>query len=59
MNPLFAALIVIAATAVSVLLIRYVYGEERHRQLSVTKLVVITGWFLLTYGLLAFFVRPR
>lgn len=59
MHPVLAALIVVAATAVSVVLIRYVYGEEQHRRLSRTKLVMVTLWFLGSYGVIAFVVIPH
>lgn len=59
MNPLLAALLVVAASAVSVVLIWYVYGEERHRLLSRTKLAVLTLWFLGSYGVIAFLVIPH
>jgi hypothetical protein len=58
-NPVLAALVVVAATTISVVLVRYVYGEERHRRLPRTKLVMITLWFLASYGVIAFLVIPH
>jgi hypothetical protein len=58
-DPVLAALIVVAATAVSVLLIRFVYGEEQHRRLSRPKLMLVTLWFLASYGVIAFVVLPH
>lgn len=59
MDPLLAAVIVVAAAAASVFLIRYIHGEERHHVLTRPKLVLITVWFLVSYGVTAFLVIPH
>jgi hypothetical protein len=58
-NPLLAALIVVVATAVSVLLVQFIYGEERHRVFTRPKVVLVTLWFLVSYGGIAFLVIPH
>lgn len=59
MNPFVAAVLVVLATAGSVWLVSRVHGAERHRALTTAQLVVVTVWFLLSYGFMAFLVVPR
>lgn len=59
MNTLVSALLVLLATALSLLLVNYAYTRERHRRPSATVLAVVTGWFLASYGFMAFLVIPR
>ena len=58
MHPLVAVLAVFAATGGSIVLIRYVYGLETRHTPSPRVLVMIGTWFLVTYGLMAFAIRP-
>lgn len=59
MHPLVAALAVLVATCASLALIRYVYRLERHQPPSVRVIVVVGVWFLATYSVMAFAIRPR
>lgn len=59
MNDLVAALLVILATGLSVHLITYLHRAESRRPFTRPQLLVVTGWFLLSYGLMAFVVIPH
>jgi hypothetical protein len=59
MHPLAAAVLVALATAGSVWLVSRVHGRERHRSLTVSQLVVVTVWFAVSYGFMAFLVIPH
>lgn len=59
MHALFAGLLVLLATALSLLLVNYAYTRERHRRPSATVLAVVTAWFLASYGFMAFLVIPH
>jgi hypothetical protein len=50
--------IVLVATVLSVLGMRYVYRLERHHVPSTKVLVAMAIWFLLTYGFMAFVIQP-
>lgn len=59
MNPWVALVLVIAATLASDLLILWLYHRERQRPMARGTLAVITAWFFLSFGLMAFAVIPR
>jgi hypothetical protein len=57
-DPLLAGLLVVVATAISVWLITYLHNQEERRPFTWWQLLVLTLWFLLTFGLLTFLVIP-
>jgi hypothetical protein len=59
MPALTAVLLVLVVTALSLWLTNYAYTRERHRRPSTTVLVIVTAWFLVSYGFMAFLVIPH
>ena len=58
MDPLFAGLLVVVATAISVWLITYLHNQESQRPFTWLQILLLTLWFLVTFGLLTFLVIP-
>ncbi|HKX66475.1 MAG TPA: hypothetical protein VJN29_04565 [Intrasporangium sp.] len=58
MDPLFAGLLVVVATAISVWLITYLHNQESQRPFTWVQILLLTLWFLVTFGLLTFLVIP-
>ncbi len=59
MTDLVAALLVLLAAGLSVWLITYLHRAESRRPFTRLQLLVVTAWFLLSYGLMAFLVIPH
>ncbi len=59
MDPLFAGLLVVVATAISVWLITYLHNQESQRPFTWLQILLLTLWFLVTFGLLTFLVIPH
>jgi hypothetical protein len=57
-HPLVAVLAIVLATGASLVLMRYVYRLERHHPPTARVQVLVGVWFLATYGLMAFAIRP-
>ena len=58
MDPLFAGILVVVATAISVWLITYLHNQESQRPFTWLQILLLTLWFLVTFGLLTFLVIP-
>lgn len=54
-----ASALAVLATAASVLLVRYVYRRERHHATSLQSSVILAAWFLVSFTVMAFLVRPH
>lgn len=59
MDPLFAGLLVVVATAISVWLITYLHNQESQRPFTWLQILLLTLWFLVMFGLLTFLVIPH
>jgi hypothetical protein len=59
LDPLFAGLLVVVATAISVWLITYLHNQESQRPFTWLQILLLTLWFLVTFGLLTFLVIPH
>ena len=59
MDPLFAGLLVVVATAISVWLITYLHNQESQRPFTWLQILLLTLGFLVTFGLLTFLVIPH
>ena len=49
---------VVVATAISVWLITYLHNQEARRPFTWLQMLLLTLWFLVTFGLLTFLVIP-
>ena len=59
LNPVLAALIVVAASIASLVLIRYLYWMESHRPPGRRLMVILGIWFPIACGLSVFMIRLR
>jgi predicted branched-subunit amino acid permease len=58
-NPWVALALVLVGTALSVVLVRSIYHRERNHAMSLQSSVILTAWFLFSYTVMAFLVRPH
>ena len=58
MNPWLALALVLIATAGSVLLVRFVYHRERNHPMSLRSSAILAAWFLFSFAVMAFLIRP-
>jgi hypothetical protein len=58
-SPWAASALVALATAASVFVVRYVYRRERHHAMSLPSTIILAAWFLFSFTVMAFLVRPH